>query len=74
MDIVSVQGTVDHRDVFFSSHQKQANEQAVRLRLARHAAAAWCWIPPTGPIELGCALPHSQERAMPVEFINPAVN
>jgi vanillate O-demethylase ferredoxin subunit len=27
MDIVSVQGTVDHRDVFFSSHQKQANDK-----------------------------------------------
>jgi ferredoxin-NADP reductase len=27
MDIVSVQGTVDHRDVFFSTHQKQANER-----------------------------------------------
>ena len=27
MDIVSVQGAVDHRDVFFSSHQKQANER-----------------------------------------------
>lgn len=27
MDIVSVQGTVDHRDVFFSSHQKQANQK-----------------------------------------------
>mgnify|MGYP001764065153 CR=1 FL=1 len=25
LDIVSVQGTVDHRDVFFSAHQKQAN-------------------------------------------------
>ena len=27
MDIVSVQGTVDHRDVFFSAEQKQANER-----------------------------------------------
>jgi ferredoxin-NADP reductase len=27
MDIVSVQGTVDHRDVFFSAQQKQANER-----------------------------------------------
>ena len=27
MDIVSVQGTVDHRDVFFSAHQKQANQR-----------------------------------------------
>jgi ferredoxin-NADP reductase len=25
LDIVSVQGTVDHRDVFFSAHQKQGN-------------------------------------------------
>ncbi len=27
MDIVSVQGVVDHRDVFFSGHQKQADER-----------------------------------------------
>ena len=27
MDIVSVQGAVDHRDVFFSAAQKQANER-----------------------------------------------
>ena len=27
MDIVQVQGTVDHRDVFFSAEQKQANER-----------------------------------------------
>ena len=27
MDIVSVQGAVDHRDVFFSAEQKQANER-----------------------------------------------
>ena len=27
MDIVSLQGTVDHRDVFFSAHQKQRNEK-----------------------------------------------
>lgn len=27
LDIVSVQGTVDHRDVFFSPHQKQANQK-----------------------------------------------
>lgn len=27
MDIVSVSGTVDHRDVFFSAEQKQANER-----------------------------------------------
>jgi vanillate O-demethylase ferredoxin subunit len=27
LDIVSVQGTVDHRDVFFSAHQKQANQK-----------------------------------------------
>ena len=27
MDIMSVQGTVDHRDVFFSAQQKQANER-----------------------------------------------
>ena len=26
-EIVSVQGTVDHRDVFFSAHQKQSNER-----------------------------------------------
>ena len=25
MDIVSVQGTIDHRDVFFSVHEKQQN-------------------------------------------------
>jgi len=27
MDIIEVQGTVDHRDVFFSSHQKQSNQR-----------------------------------------------
>jgi vanillate O-demethylase ferredoxin subunit len=27
MDIVSVQGVMDHRDVFFSAHQKQAGEK-----------------------------------------------
>jgi ferredoxin-NADP reductase len=27
LDIVSVQGTVDHRDVFFSAHQKQGNQR-----------------------------------------------
>ena len=27
MDIVSLQGTVDHRDVFFSAHQKQADQR-----------------------------------------------
>jgi len=27
LDIVEVQGTVDHRDVFFSSHQKQSNQR-----------------------------------------------
>jgi len=27
LDIVSVQGTVDHRDVFFSAHQKQADQK-----------------------------------------------
>jgi ferredoxin-NADP reductase len=27
MDIVSVQGAVDHRDVFFSSHQKRADQR-----------------------------------------------
>ena len=27
MDIVSVHGTIDHRDVFFSAHEKQANQR-----------------------------------------------
>jgi vanillate O-demethylase ferredoxin subunit len=27
MDIVSVHGTVDHRDVFFSAHQKQSDQR-----------------------------------------------
>jgi hypothetical protein len=27
MDIVELKGTVDHRDVFFSAEQKQANQR-----------------------------------------------
>jgi ferredoxin len=27
MDIVSVHGTIDHRDVFFSAHEKQGNQR-----------------------------------------------
>jgi vanillate O-demethylase ferredoxin subunit len=27
LDIVRIEGTVDHRDVFFSPHQKSANQQ-----------------------------------------------
>ena len=27
IDVVDVQGEIDHRDVFFSDHQKQSNEK-----------------------------------------------
>ena len=49
IDVVDVEGEIDHRDVFFSDHQKREQPQDLRLRLprARHdhggyAAAGGC--------------------------------
>ena len=35
IDVVAVDGQIDHRDVFFSDHQKQRKRQDLPLRLAR---------------------------------------
>jgi ferredoxin len=35
IDVVAVDGQIDHRDVFFSDHQKSANAPASRAPLAR---------------------------------------
>ncbi len=35
LDVVDVDGEIDHRDVFFSAHQKQESRKDLRLRLPR---------------------------------------
>ena len=43
IDVVGVDGEIDHRDVFFSDHQKQANQQdRAPCAVARHKAAIIC--------------------------------
>ena len=61
INIIGVEGTVDHRDVFFSEHQKQANakicacvSRAIGTIVARSAV-------PAGP----CALRHLAQKKTP---------